>query len=586
MFEFTNEQLKYIESDVNKHVFLEACPGSGKTEVVAAKVAKEAKLWDQFPGGMAVLSFANSATDELKNRVSQYRTNGSSLFPHFLGTFDSFIYKNIVNPLATQLTGFEGMNEDCSIRIVEETSTLGFRTKYSIARRGKIYAHHYSMSLKSEQFIFSTGDVANDRVLNAATFEDWQLEQLAGAKKRMLSAGYATYRDIENLAIIAFTEERFENFVRLFAKKYPLIIIDECQDLSFEQLLILQALSDTGVNLHFIGDLHQAIYGFRGVDPEQVSEFVVENNFTSLALTRNFRSVQNIINVCENLTGRGGIVGMETRLKPACLIAQYNNCPTELINCFEAQCEGHSNNVIVSRGHSILQKFQTSAIKLNAIQKLALAIKLFDHNDMEALEKSLTLFSEFTRSHLKDSVKPNSFNCPQSIESNLSWRIFLFNSLKHLTMNNLKQMDVNWSNWVRSAKSVLQGLPSQSFCMEEIAIAIAPLATLNPRAPSGEARNMVSTFLGQAINNSVLHRKTTIHGAKGETHDVTMLISSARAGGTPGSHWHSWLAEKNSEAARFAYVASSRPRHCLIWAVKTLSDGEKEQLKRIGFHIL
>ncbi|BCV28887.1 hypothetical protein [Shewanella algae] len=41
MIEFTNEQRDYIESDIDACVFLEACPGSGKTEVVAAKVATE-----------------------------------------------------------------------------------------------------------------------------------------------------------------------------------------------------------------------------------------------------------------------------------------------------------------------------------------------------------------------------------------------------------------------------------------------------------------------------------------------------------------------------------------------------------------
>ncbi|WP_425591832.1 UvrD-helicase domain-containing protein, partial [Hafnia paralvei] len=41
------------------------CPGSGKTEVVAAKLAKEIYIWNKRPGGIAVLSFANSATEEL-----------------------------------------------------------------------------------------------------------------------------------------------------------------------------------------------------------------------------------------------------------------------------------------------------------------------------------------------------------------------------------------------------------------------------------------------------------------------------------------------------------------------------------------
>ncbi|MCV5640313.1 hypothetical protein OFN49_36075, partial [Escherichia coli] len=83
-------------------------------------------------------------------------------------------------------------------------------------------------------------------------------------------------------------------------------------------------------------------------------------------------------------------------------------------------------------------------------QKLALAIKLFDPDDMDALEKSMTLLSEFIRHHLQECIKPNSFNCPQGIDSNLAWRRFLCSSLKYFTNNNLKQMTGSWSNWVRS----------------------------------------------------------------------------------------------------------------------------------------
>ena len=94
--EFTNEQLNYLNSSIEEHAFLEACPGSGKTEVVAAKIAKEIGSWNKSTSGLAALSFANSATDELTRRVSKYLPCGQGMYPHFLGTFDSFIFKNIV----------------------------------------------------------------------------------------------------------------------------------------------------------------------------------------------------------------------------------------------------------------------------------------------------------------------------------------------------------------------------------------------------------------------------------------------------------------------------------------------------------
>nr|CAA6829996.1 MAG: ATP-dependent DNA helicase UvrD/PcrA [uncultured Thiotrichaceae bacterium] len=363
-------------------------------------------------------------------------------------------------------------------------------------------------------------------------------------------------------------------------------MIDECQDLSFEQLLILEKLSDIGVKLHFVGDLHQAIYGFRDVDPEVVRQFVIDNKFTNLKLTRNFRSCQKIINLCGVLTGRSNIVGQLTQLEPVCYLVQYDSCPTELMGVFEELCEDYQDVVIVARGHSTLQKFHTSATNLKAIHKLALAIKLFSDDDMELMDRSLVLFSEFIRHHIGQSIKPNSFNCPQSLESGLVWRKFLFLSLSYLTNNSLKNMDVGWSTWVRRAKPLVQGLGAQGFVTDEVKNSIERLNSANFRAPSGQAQVQVNTCFGDAKNIRRAHRKTTIHGTKGETHDVTMLVSTPDARGSSDSHWSKWLSSPSSEAARFAYVASSRPRHRLIWGVKALNQKEKSRFEGLGFHIL
>jgi hypothetical protein len=68
-------------------------------------------------------------------------------------------------------------------------------------------------------------------------------------------------------------------------------------------------------------------------------------------------------------------------------------------------------------------------------------------------------------------------------------------------------------------------------------------------------------------------RLATIHEIKGETHEATMLVSASRRGNQ--SHWADWIGDKDSEAARLAYVASSRPKTLLVWAVKKLKTSER-----------
>ncbi len=74
--EKTKEQLDYVISSVDKNVFLEACPGSGKTEVVGMKAAYEISKWDENNlGGIAVLTFTNKATEVISNRIDEFSNN-------------------------------------------------------------------------------------------------------------------------------------------------------------------------------------------------------------------------------------------------------------------------------------------------------------------------------------------------------------------------------------------------------------------------------------------------------------------------------------------------------------------------------
>ena len=117
---YTVEQLDYIErAKITENVFLNACPGSGKTETIAQRVANEIESWANFPSGIAVLSFTKSAAKEIEHRIKE-KIKGQSTYPHFIGTFDSFILKNIVNPLSKDISKYEGDNGDYSFKVINK----------------------------------------------------------------------------------------------------------------------------------------------------------------------------------------------------------------------------------------------------------------------------------------------------------------------------------------------------------------------------------------------------------------------------------------------------------------------------------
>lgn len=95
MEKFTDEQNKFLLAE-GKNV-VKACPGSGKTYMVANKFMKYQNEWDLYHQGVAVLSFTNVASKEVLEKIESIEGKVQSVnYPHFVGTVDSFINEFIV----------------------------------------------------------------------------------------------------------------------------------------------------------------------------------------------------------------------------------------------------------------------------------------------------------------------------------------------------------------------------------------------------------------------------------------------------------------------------------------------------------
>lgn len=107
------------------------------------------------------------------------------------------------------------------------------------------------------------------------------IDELQKLKIEFIKKGFATYTDAE--ALVRLILRKNPIILQKIAKRFPTIIVDECQDLSQSQISTLEELRAAGVKLHFVGDLNQAIYEFRDIDPEDVRKYIVLKNFTKFA---------------------------------------------------------------------------------------------------------------------------------------------------------------------------------------------------------------------------------------------------------------------------------------------------------------
>jgi len=155
-------------------------------------------------------------------------------------------------------------------------------------------------------------------------------------------------------------------------------------------------------------------------------------------------------------------------------------------------------------------------------------------------------------------------------------------------------LDQTWLAWVPGvrlefAQVVRDHFPALDRNLTEFVPQPIDLTGHTFRVPRGKGDKNILADLHASTEHDHANRLriSTIHGIKGETLDAVLLVSAPSKAGTDDGHWTQWLQDPEAEAARLAYVASSRPRHLLVWAVPdTLGGADEETIRGLGFHIV
>lgn len=254
------------------NLFVRACPGAGKTRLVVNRFLRVARAG----GHIAVLSFTNKAADEIAARSSHHGDPRLVGFPNFVGTFDRFLATFIVRPFG-QLDG--------PIQIVDSWESVDAVVR-TAGIQGEISLDHFEIS--------PDGVLRFDRRnehprLNEQTRA--RVERIAAhQRERLISKGYLTCDDARTYALRLIRDH--EVIGRLLRSRFAEIVVDEAQDCSRAELLILEELHDAGLPLVMVADPNQAIYEWRDADVNQLEH--VAQRLVNRELTGNWRSSRKI----------------------------------------------------------------------------------------------------------------------------------------------------------------------------------------------------------------------------------------------------------------------------------------------------
>ena len=235
-----------------------AGPGTGKTRTLTYRIAAQVSERGLPPEACLALTFTRRAAREVRDRLEQLIPAQSARLTvttfHGLGLM-------ILREHATRA----GLTPDFGI--ADEQARLGVAVEIAGSQRGA------------------------RQLLTAAAADP---ERRAEFRKILTGRDLVDFDGLVELPTALLGGE--PALAEAMRERWPLISVDEYQDIDATQYALLRLLSGDGTGLTVIGDPDQAIYGFRGADVGFFLRFGADYpGGTTAHLTRNYRSAPVIV---------------------------------------------------------------------------------------------------------------------------------------------------------------------------------------------------------------------------------------------------------------------------------------------------
>ncbi|APC78925.1 TPA: UvrD-helicase domain-containing protein [Clostridium botulinum] len=269
------ERIPIIES-FNKSFDVNACPGSGKTTVLLAKLIILSRKMPLNNGqGICVLTHTNVAIDEIKSKLGE-KSDILFKYPNYFGTIQNFIDKYLAIPYFKQQIeeNVKSIDDDIYYDKIRKLSKKRYpKIENSIQfciEKGygnytcESHERNFITFIANKHFDIDNNDIRdnNNNVLTSRAFYSELLEIMLD---ETLSEGILRYEDAYFLAGLYLKD--FPDIKKYFSNRFRYVFIDEMQDVSEIQMKILDKIFNSNkVIIQRFGDMNQSISKFDSDD--------------------------------------------------------------------------------------------------------------------------------------------------------------------------------------------------------------------------------------------------------------------------------------------------------------------------------
>ncbi len=340
-----NEQQQLAVNQLEGPVMVVAGPGTGKTQILAARIGKILKETDADASNILCLTYTDAGTVAMRKRLIEFI--GPEAYRVHIHTFHSFC-NEVIQEHAQHFDkhSFDAISElelvTLMRRLIDELPSENVLKRF----RGDVYfdikpliqlfstmkQEGYTTEFilqKTDEYISAIKDsepgtvyykkfkyVKNSKNNKPGDFkpdflneEDRMLKLKAAAQlfpkfqQMMVEANRYDFDDMINWVNKLFTSN--ERVLSTYQERYQYILVDEYQDTSGSQNQLVNQLISywDSPNIFVVGDDDQSIYRFQGANVENILNYAntFVDQLNTIVLTKNYRSTQAILDVSKHL---------------------------------------------------------------------------------------------------------------------------------------------------------------------------------------------------------------------------------------------------------------------------------------------
>jgi len=304
-------------------ILVVAGPGSGKTRVLAHRVAYLVKERGVKPYHLLAVTFTNKAAREMKERLFQLLGHG--LREITIGTFHATCVR-----ILRRESERAGIERSFVIYDENDQANLVAEVIDEIGLDKKTY--------RPRAFLAAISHAKCELIPPSAFPSPTYWHEIAGRVYHRYQELLATNKALDFDDLLTKTVDLFRNeedVLDKYRRRYQHVLVDEFQDTNMAQYELVKLLTLEHRNLFVVGDEDQSIYTWRGADFRNVRRFRKDfPEATVILLEQNYRSTQNILDAAHAVISKN-----EARVEKRLWTEKECGLPLTIIEAYDEEEE-------------------------------------------------------------------------------------------------------------------------------------------------------------------------------------------------------------------------------------------------------